>query len=325
MIFTIIKNNSKTKILETDSEGKVQFCNVEGDYFSFPSILQNNFILSRPIKENGVFPRKKEYLNYSDESGYILLDLDNVTTDESLKSIVRYFENTGWGYSIINSRSYNGVSNFNLKVICKINYPSNDENIRNTLLFFKEQLSEYCTIDESVIRYASYQAPSFRILFREICNSDKGIPLSILPKTIQNNNVDVTYKNSVVKWCAEKIKSMGGKFKKYEDYYAVSFPDEVKSKYSYFFFFISPFTVFHSNPLKNVNLLPDFIKTKQGIDFLEQAQTEIISNTLKLENYKSFNLEMINGNEFEFGDVTFIKSPMGTGKSEIIKEYIKTK
>ena len=34
---------------------------------------------------------------------------------------------------------------------------------------------------------------------------------------------------------------------------------------------------------------------------------------------------MINGNEFEFGDVTFIKSPMGTGKSEIIKEYIKTK
>ena len=325
MLFTVIQNNSKTKVLSTPKNCKLRFSNLDISIVDFPKLSQSSFILSRPLTCGGNFIRKKEFLKYSNNSGYVILDLDNVDTKEKLDNIIEYFKKSGWEFSITNSRSYDNVLKFNLKVCCKIDFESTDENIKNTLLFFKQQLSDYCSVDESAARYASYQAPTFNILLNENAETGKGIPFSIIPKTQEPEQVDMHFDDATLNWCKAEIIKRGGRFKKYDSYYAVGFPFERKSKFSYFWFESTPFNVFHSNSSKNINLLPEFIKSHKGKEILEQIQTNLITKHIDFSADKTFDTELITDSKFEFSDVTLIKSAMGTGKSEIIKQYIKDK
>lgn len=324
-VFTLIENNSQTKILNTYYNNKVNFNNVICDSInSFSKLIEKNFILSRPIKSNGCFERNKDNMDYIDDCGYIILDLDKVCKDNFSK-ILNYFKNAKWECLICNSRSYNFIDNFNLKVICKIAYKSTDENIKNTLLFFKEQLSDLCSIDESAIRHASYQAPSLKTTVFYKNESDIGIPLSILPK-YNTKNTFVNASKEQIKWCLDYIKyNLKGDVKEYAGYYSVSLPCEVKTKYSYCLYETNPFTIFHPNPNKNINILQEYLKTNDGKIFLKKRQESIISDTLEYTPDTTINEKLLNFLDIPDKRIICVKSPMGSGKSNIITQYISDK
>ena len=92
MLFTVIQNNSKTKVLSAPKNCKLRFSNLDISIVDFPKLSQSSFILSRPLTCGGNFIRKKEFLKYSNNSGYVILDLDNVDTKEKLDNIIEYFK-----------------------------------------------------------------------------------------------------------------------------------------------------------------------------------------------------------------------------------------
>ncbi|QPX63819.1 putative DEAD/DEAH box helicase [Campylobacter phage F358] len=324
-IFTVIDNTSKTKVLKTDIDNKVNFRNVICPSInSFAQLIESNFILSRPIHSNGLFKRKRENMDYLHDCGYIILDLDKVTKG-NFQKIIDYFKNTKWECLICNSRSYNFVDNFNLKVICKIDYKSTDENIRNTLLFFKEQLKGLCSIDESATRHSSYQAPSLKVSVFYKNENDIGIPFSILPKS-QSKTTSINCSNKQVEWCLNYIKTkLKGNIKEYVGYYSINLPSEKKSKYSYCLYETNPFVIFHPNPSKNINILQEYLKTKDGKAFLQEKQSKIILSSLKYTPDIHINQKFLKNIDIPDTRVVCIKSPMGSGKSNIINQYIKDK
>lgn len=312
-------------MLKTDIDNKVNFRNVICPSInSFAQLIESNFILSRPIHSNGLFERKRENMDYLHDCGYIILDLDRVTKG-NFQKIIDYFKNTKWECLICNSRSYNFVDNFNLKVICKIDYKSTDENIRNTLLFFKEQLKGLCSIDESATRHSSYQAPSLKVSVFYKNENDIGIPFSILPKS-QSKTTSINCSNKQVEWCLNYIKTkLKGNIKEYVGYYSINLPSEKKSKYSYCLYETNPFVIFHPNPSKNINILQEYLKTKDGKAFLQEKQSKIILSSLKYTPDIHINQKFIKNIDIPDTRVVCVKSPMGSGKSNIINQYIKDK
>lgn len=326
MKITLIKNNSNSKILNTDENKKVEFKNIDIQLQDFANIIANNFVLSRPLVNDGIFQRKSEFLNYDINCGYILLDLDKITRKNDFNQIIQYFRNTKWECIICNSRSYNYVDNFNLKVLIKINYEATDDNLQRTLLFLKEQLQDWCFVDESSVRNASYQAPSMTTTVFYINTNNIGIPISILPEKQQYENIEIVFNDSTVKWCYNYIvKNLGGKLKQYENNYSVTLPSEIKSKGSYYWYTSQPFTIFHPNPKKIIQLLSEYIKTTEGKEFIKSTQENIIKTTLKYTPDIIENKQFINNIDLPDKRVIMVKSAMGTGKSNIVKQYINNK
>lgn len=318
------------------------------------SVMVSHFILNIPLhnldKPIRTFRRKANLESFYHECiSYFILDIDRVKSEFDKQKILEYFKD----YKVIigESKSYNGINNFNMKGLlfteC-IDY----KDAKGALSVIHHDLKDLCTMDESVIRKASLNAPILKnnvflnnedgILFKynkkeaiEHINEVKaeyhgeGIEISI--KEMQDIEAD-----SMEKLCLKVYQTMGFEATKNNANGSISFkhPDEKKSPGGYFWFSSSPYTMHHANSTKTINIFDSVRKLPIAKELMKK---EIDYDNEFLNFNTDTNVITVNEKYLEVSDeiqntiadylahkngLFSIRSPMGTGKSTIIGHII---
>lgn len=310
-------------------------------------IMSNNFILNLPISKSTRTYRRKTNLKdlYPKTFDYIILDIDKVNNSENRSSIFRYFKD--YECLLGDSRSSNGVDNFNLKGILKIE-PISLDNVKILVEQIADDIKEYGELDIAVTRIPSLNAPikKFNILLE-----GKGKPYKFvyrpsykskelteilndkfeIPKELKFENIE-----SIEQLCLQVFQQMGFEaLKSNGSCILFKHPSELKTPGGYFWFKDSPYTMHHYNEQKSINLFAEITKLPEAKELLKQninyddkllnfnTSTEVVNvKTPMLEitpDIKSAITDFLSRKDGLFA----IKSPMGTGKSIVIAEIIK--
>lgn len=320
------------------------------------NVLVKYFILNLPInlKEPTRTFRRKANLDpyYNNTFDYFILDIDDVKTLEDRNKILEYFKK----YKVIlgASKSYNDLNNFNMKGIlfCE---PIEYDYLKQAISVISHDLIEYCKIDEAVIRKATLNAPLNKhnvfinnesnyelykfekveasVHINEIKNEYYGNSISI---NINEINKLCSEETSIDKICLNVFKNMGFEAIKNNDNDSITFkhPSEKKSVGGYFWFSTSPYTMHHANSTKTINIF-DTVRTLDVVKELMKKEINYNDELLQFntdndvlnvnEKYLSVNEKIkLKVNTFinNKNGLLSIKSPMGTGKSTIIKHII---
>lgn len=304
----------------------------------FFKMAQKN-VLNLPITEKIRSKRKSQFLEkyYPEKFDYVILDINNVDSKIKFKEILNFFRS----YECIlgESRSYNGVDNFSLKGILKIN-PSTLRELKQTVQSLKEELSDFCDVDDSVSRRATQQAAILKtnIVLESFGNLYEGT--TVFPKIPENfeipKRIDMSGADSIEKMCLRFFSEMGFKLHaEIENGYNFSHAcEEEDSKNGYFWFKNSPYVMHHENPRKTVNIFSEIAKIPEAkkllkseiqydkifsYDFSNTTVMNVCEKALTVSQVIKKNIESF----LHSSDGLFaIKSPMGTGKSTIISEII---
>lgn len=318
------------------------------------SVLVSHFILNIPLskleKPIRTFRRKANLESlYDDCLYYFILDIDNVKSEFDKQQILEYFKD----FKVIlgESKSYNGINNFNMKGIlfteC-IEY----KDAKMALSVIHHDLKNLCTIDESVARKASLNAP---IMKNNIfLNNEDGIKYKFIKKdAIEHiNEIKKEYigegieihidelqdieADTMEKLCLKVYQSMGFVAIKNNSNGSISFkhPSEKKTPGGYFWFSSSPYTMHHGNSVKSINIFDSVRKLAAAKELMKKeinydneflhfnTDTSVISvNEKYLEVTPEINdrIQEFLNNE---NGLLSIRSPMGTGKSTIINHII---
>lgn len=318
------------------------------------SVMVSHFILNIPLskieKPIRTFRRKSNLENLYDECiYYFILDIDGVKSEFNKQQIIEYFKD----YKVIlgESKSYNGINNFNMKGIlfteC-IEY----KDAKIALSAIHHDLKDLCTIDESVTRKASLNAP---IMKNNIfLNNEDGIKFKFIKKeaiehindikkeyigegiTIPIDELQDIEANTMEKLCLKVFQSMGFIAIKNNPNGSISFkhPTEQKTPGGYFWFSTSPYTMHHGNSIKTINIFDSIRKLPAAKELMKKeinydneflhfnTDTSIITVN---EKYLEVTSEIHNEiQDFLHNDngILSIRSPMGTGKSTIINHII---
>ena len=308
-------------------------------------IMVNNFTLNIPInKDLRTFRRKtslKQYCN--DFYDYIILDIGDVKNNSNKIEILKYFKK--YNCIIGESRSCNNVDNFNMKGILQIK-SVNYTNFKLLIQNIQDDLKNFCFVDNAVTRIASYSAPLGR--FNVVLESN-GQPYqfvyrpnyhsSSLNKILDGDfsipKVDASEVNSLEDFCLKTFLEM--KFeplKQNGKCIIFKHPSEVKSSGGYFWFKDSPFIMHHYNAQKSINIFQDVRKNSdakkffnKNIDYKKNFSThklnyEILTISEQvITSDKKINT-IINNFIGRKDGVFTIKSPMGTGKSNLIHQIV---
>lgn len=347
MKITTFKSESTSKIpVSPYSDGTFDFVTFDTDIENAYRLMCTNFILNLPLTvEYFHGKRKKKELEkcLSDAFDYVILDIDKIKTLENRNKVLDYFRQ----YTCIlgESRSYDGIENFNLKGILALE-PINYQTLRMAISKIHADLQDICDVDECVSRYTTLNAPikkhvvllnasgtPFRYVYTHVQRqsaTQSGITLSAI--------VNASYANSksIDELCLCIFQDMGFKALNVSgDAITFSHPSEKKTLGGFFWFKDSPYTMHHFNPSRNVNIYEHVKKLqiykdllKKEINYQKQLEkAEICSNVINVdERYLKVTPEINNAiNNFLYGSngVFKIKSPMGTAKSTIISSIIK--
>lgn len=310
-------------------------------------IMSNNFILNLPISKSTRTYRRKTNLKdlYPKTFDYIILDIDKVNNSENRSSIFRYFKD--YECLLGDSRSSNGVDNFNLKGILKIE-PISLDNVKILVEQIADDIKEYGKLDIGVTRIPSLNAP---IKKYSILLEGKGKPYKFvyrptykskeLSEIINGNfeipkDLKIENANSIDQLCLQVFQQMGFEaMKSNGSCILFKHPSELKTPGGYFWFKDSPYTMHHYNEQKSINLFAEITKLPEAKELLKQninyddkllnfnTSTEVVNvKTPMLEitpDIKSAITDFLSRKDGLFA----IKSPMGTGKSVVISEIIK--
>lgn len=318
------------------------------------SIMVSHFILNIPLykqqKPIRTFRRKAD-LNalYNDHVTYLILDIDKVRSEFDKQKILHYFKD--FKVIIGQSKSYNGIDNFNLKGIL---FTENIELkfVKTAISSIHHDLCDICEIDESISRKATLNAP---ILKNNIfLNNEDGIRFKFIEKEaiehineikqeyvgdcpeVNISDLDKIEADSMEKLCLKIFQNMGFQAIKNNSNGSITFkhPSETKSIGGYFWFGSSPYTMHHPNSTKSINIFETVKKTelaktlmKREINYEKEFlnfNTEATSITVN-ERYLSVSPEidkMIQDFLNRSNGLLSLRSPMGTGKSTIIKYII---
>lgn len=324
------------------------------------NVMVSHFILNIPLerlKEPIRTYRRKTNLQqfYEKCINYFILDIDDVKTKEHKRMILEYFKE----YKVIlgESKSYNGIDNFNLKGIL-FTECIDFKDTKLALSSIHHDLKDICTIDESVIRKVSLNAPINKnnILLNnesgELWKFNKRESLELINdikkeyvQSFQTNRTNSDFKlddiqnieaNTIEKFCLKVFQNMGFEAIKNSRNDSIVFkhPSEKKTPGGYFWFRHSPYTMHHFNSTKTINIFDAVRKIpaarelmKKEINYDDEflrfnTDTEVISvdeRYLKVtQEIKEKFQEFLN----EKDGLLSIRSPMGTGKSTLIHEII---
>jgi hypothetical protein len=348
------RNGSKIPLSNYDDNTFVFETYTASSNLEMYSVMVSHFILNIPLslqQEPIRTFRRKANLNayYKDCVDYIILDIDDVKSEFDKQQILEYFKD----YKVIlgESKSYNGINCFNMKGIL-FTECIDFTHIKQALSIIHHDLKEVCTIDESVCRKASLNAPIMKN--NVFLNNEDGIRLSFVEEkaeeTIEQlkreyigeglifdieelNNIEA---DNMEKLCLKVFQSMGFKALKNNQNGSITFshPSEEKTPGGFFWFSSSPYTMHHGNTTRTINIFDTVRKLpaakeimKKDInydsEFLEfNTDTKVISVN---EKYLEVTNEIANTiQEFlshEDGLLS-IRSPMGTGKSTIINHIV---
>lgn len=327
---------------------------VQNNYEAY-SIIVSHFILNIPLihlkQPIRTFRRKKNLDQFYDNKiSYIILDIDELNSEFNKQKVLDYFKD----YKIIlgESRSYNGIDNFNLKGILF----TEDIDIKYTksaISNIHHDLKDICSIDESVSRKASLNAPILKNSI--LLNNEDGIRFKYTPKSTISciNNIQDEYEtnsrqklklsdlenieaDTIDKYCLKIFQSMGFEAIRNNPNSSISFKhhSEKKTPGGYFWFNSSPFTMHHANSVKSINIFETIKKLDKAKELMkkeinydnELLQFNTDTNVIHTnQQYLSVTSE-IKTTVQEFlnnkNGLMSIRSPMGTGKSTIIKYII---
>lgn len=325
-----------------------------GSNIDFFRIMVPHFILNIPLsKQTKPFRsfRRKTNLEsvYGEYISYLILDVDDVESESAKNTILEYFKD----YKVIlgQSKSYNGIDNFNMKgVLFTENIAINDAKLALSSIY--HDLKDCCTIDESVTRRATYNAPiskneifinnedgqRYKFIKREAIEHINEVKREYVGGGVEINvdELQDIEADSIEKLCLKVFQSMGFQAIKNNPNESITFkhPVERKTPGGYFWFSSSPYTMHHNDSTKAVNIFDtirkldiakELMKKEINYDseFLEfNVDTSVITVN---EKYLTVSDKVQNSvQEFltEKGGLFSIRSPMGTGKSTIIKHII---
>ena len=346
---------------KANSAGKRAFSPYNDNTFDFKTFqvetlegilreASQNFILNIPLNKSvRTFRRKENLSKYIDNTiNYFIVDVDKIYTKETLNKVLNYFKN--YKCILLESRSYNGVDYFSIKGVLECNLEL--KHLKYAIQKIHYDLIDLADFDQSVSRIGTLNAPigKFNVLLDN--SSCKNIirfsDISVLPKKVSAitdefafneinlDNLDTSDISTVDDLCLKVFSILGFKAISTNSDNSISFshPSEVKTPGGYFWFRNSPYTMHHFNKSKTVNI---FKLVKNSNKF-----KELVSNSINYDKeLKEFNVKnkvitvdskfLSITPEIESSIVEFIegkdgiytiKSPMGTGKSTVIKRII---
>lgn len=321
------------------------------------SVLVSHFILNIPLhKLDAPIRTYRRKINiesyYNDCLTYLILDIDNVKSEFDKQKILEYFKD----YKVIigESKSYNGINNFNMKGIIFSKCIS-FEDAKMALSLIHHELKGLCTIDESVTRKASLNAPIMRNSI--FLNNEDGVRYNFIRKdatehieeikkgyagkftdvvSINISEMENIEADTMDKLCLKVFQTMGFIAIKNNTNGSITFkhPSEIKTPGGYFWFNTSPYTMHHFNTTRTINIFDSVRKLplakellkkeiNYGNEFLHfNTDTNVITVNEKFLKVTPEISDKINAFLLNDNGLLQIRSPMGTGKSTIIAHLI---
>ena len=350
-ITTFESKSTKGKSPISPFEDKFSFIfetiNTDNEFLMFQT-LATNFILNIPLNLDvpTKLRRRKEDLDqyYQDTVNYLIIDCDHVHSEKHQKKILEYFKQ--YKCIIGESRSHNGIDNFNLKGFLFCDLPMNM--LKFAVQNIHEDLMDFCDFDVSVSRKASLNAPigKVKIIFdntkceRVLVQSDIDVrvPGKIfnIPTQFEVGDTSQLEADSIDELCLKFFQNMGFVAFKNNTDNSISFkhPTEQKTPGGYFWYRDSPYIMHHFNASKNINIFDEIRKLPQAKDLLSkdlnyQKCLESINPNAKVITVNQKFLKITDelkqsvSKFLEQNDGMFeIRSPMGTCKSTVISYII---
>ncbi len=317
--------------------------------------MSTNFVLSKSINlknKKRLVRSQQEFKPFLTERvGTLVLDLDNVHTKKDYDSTLSYFNDKGYSAILGKSRSHNGVDNFNMKGLIKVNLPNTLKVLKGVLQQIQEDLGESIKVDTTVVGNVSLQAPTRNDSF--IYHNENGVVLNesnIVQMSVPSSITVPTINFSEILFAQDIQDTALGIFQqlgfnmlsnRMNDNGSINFVHgkEMTSPGGYFWFTSSPMIMYHNVPEKRVNIFPLIKETQQGKDYIKKLnkteQKQQINTHTDLSIYSdtcTLNQRYLTANDkvsdiidkfiYEDESVLKIKSAMGTGKSNYIGECI---
>lgn len=343
-----------TRFAVKDATSKIPLSPYDDLTFSFetldlePSqiirIMTTDFILTLPLKESKRCKRRKNEVQNDvvQHLDYLVIDLDHVKSQASLNECLHYFSQ--YKCILVQSRSYNGVDNFNVKGILACDLDT--KYAKFALSKMHRDLEEFCDLDESMARYVAVTAPimKYKVLLDNLA----------LDTVFKYENIDVGYNprgsrvqicipeslnaaKTIPELCMKVFQSMG--FKPYSkdgenDVLRFSHTSESKTPGGFFWFPQSPYRMNHFNPSRTVDIFDDVKNLhafkalyQEPIDYSTELNPPVDVSVIKVDTPCLQVTAEIETKVDDFLDshagTLCIKSAMGTGKSTIINHCIK--
>lgn len=317
--FTIfeVKNKNKKFPESIYDDNTFIFRNVEvQNLFEASTILANHFTLnlpiniSNPIKIRRRFSEIKPFM--SKEYNYLILDFDisnHNSYNETINKLRKY------KCSILKSRSNNNFDNFNIKVIIETEQMTYDV-LKPTFYTFREQFKDVKLSTSSLI-ISEFTASINKLDIVEICEGE------VLKPSIKKNSDFYINPNIKIKFNCQQ--SLNDKcFLVFKELGFLSIDERTFSKddEKYYWYPNTPYILHNRDITKSVNIY-QIIKNEIQTDFDKIITLDDYKNKITLNNsvfkVDNFNVEGFLNNRKQN---LILKSPMGTGKSLLIKDIV---
>lgn len=313
--------------------------------------ISQNFVLNLPLElkstlrarrtKSEIYPYLRQHLDY------FILDVDDIKSPEAMRKVLDYFK--GYRVLICESRSFNGIDNFNLKGVVECDFNLSQLCTALDQMFF--DLADFGTVDRSVCRCPTFNAPIgkynvvldttdneqaklMRFSDLDISNVSWKTPTEMVH--LKFTDGDFTNAKTVSDLCLTAFHQQGFKAVGVNQSGGIRFshPSEVKSPGGYIWYESYPYLMRHFNSTRNINI-KEFIQSLPEYKELKETDTEFADTFYAEKDYgyvttvseryltvtptiRGMIQDFIDGRDGLFA----IHSAMGTGKSTIIKEII---
>lgn len=340
MIFSIF--NSEPTIekipLSPFADNSFIFYNKDVTLENVHTLFRDNFILSRPILEEGRFYRDASLQHiYSDRAQYIIVDFDKIYSKTSYDKIEKFFMKNDFRVSIFASRSYNNKTLFNCKAVLGVEFITSRENLEACLNMLNSYIGDFCYVDFAACRNASYQAPTNIENLLYLNPNGKCIQRSLIKDFVSEESLQFSIDATDIEtdWCKKFFKEKyGAVFKTVENQNGtiqVKLPTEEKTPFSYYWSKLKPYYLFHPSKEKVISCFTEFSNSIVGEQFMQKEVDNKLKKYFQIEGLEQNNVfyevresEKVEINNFLSSDVKVlaVKGIMGSGKTNIIKELV---
>jgi len=279
----------------------------------------------------------------------IIISLTEIGSSYELQEVIDYFDKKNYACLIARSLEYNNKNNFNIILVLKVKFITDEETIKNTLMIIQSELQDKARVDLFCSSPISVNPPlgKSKILF----SKENGIILSnseIRPVLSTKHNakyLNIAYTDEFTELCLEQFSFLGfhASTSKSTDNKGFQFyrKYENETQRGYKFFIDNPLIMFNKDKNKQVSIYHLMKNTKEGKEYLknkvkEEQAKELIRET-DINFYKQY--YSVNEKYLDFSKynkkkmiqdwmnsdkgVLKLKSPMGSAKSNGIDLVIK--
>jgi len=351
-------------LLNAQGNSKVAFSPYESGDFIFANkrpkslkeayeYLKKNYTLSRqlelkePIK---TFKTKKDLEPYIPERiDNIIISLTEIDSRFIMDEVISYFNDKNYACILGQGTDYDGKKNFQLSGILKVNFESNEETIKNTLMIIQSELGDKARLDLFSSSPISANPPLGKSNILHSKENGKILQNSevrpVLSTAHNSKHLNISFNDEFVELCLSQFASLGfhastantnntdkKRFNFYRKY-------ENSTQRGYSFLLNNPLIMYHKDKNKQVSIYHLMKNTKEGKEWLKNKTKEEQAHQLirptEIKEYKQYYsvdeqyLDFTKHNKIkmikEFLEsekgVFKLKSPMGTAKSNGI-DYI---